>query len=102
MARRRWLRTNLVDPASSHMLASKTKPCMSCMHDKTLGPFWMTLGSVWMTLGSRWDDFGVTLGSCWGHFGIILGPLWDHVGVTLGPFWGNFAIILVLFGILSG
>ena len=25
----RWLRTNLVDPASSHMLVSKIKPCMS-------------------------------------------------------------------------
>jgi hypothetical protein len=24
-----WLRTNLVDPASSHMLVSKIKPCMS-------------------------------------------------------------------------
>ena len=26
---RLWLRTNLVDPASSHMLVSKIKPCMS-------------------------------------------------------------------------
>ena len=25
----RWLHTNLVDPASSHMLVSKIKPCMS-------------------------------------------------------------------------
>ena len=25
----RWLCTNLVDPASSHMLVSKIKPCMS-------------------------------------------------------------------------
>ena len=24
-----WLSTNLVDPASSHMLVSKIKPCMS-------------------------------------------------------------------------
>ena len=24
-----WLHANLVDPASSHMLVSKTKPCMS-------------------------------------------------------------------------
>ena len=27
--REQWLRTNLVDPASSHMLVSKIKPCMS-------------------------------------------------------------------------
>ena len=25
----KWLSTNLVDPASSHMLVSKIKPCMS-------------------------------------------------------------------------
>ena len=28
-AARQWSRTNLVDPASSHMLVSKIKPCMS-------------------------------------------------------------------------
>ena len=33
-----WLHTNLVDPASSHMLVSKIKPCMSqykLLHGKT-------------------------------------------------------------------
>ena len=46
----RWLRTNLVDPASSHMLVSKIKPCMSqykLLHGETANGSLKQLSFIW-------------------------------------------------------
>ena len=45
-----WLRTNLVDPASSHMLVSKIKPCMSqykLLHGETANGSLKQLSFIW-------------------------------------------------------
>ena len=46
----RWLHTNLVDPASSHMLVSKIKPCMSqykLLHGETANGSLKQLSFIW-------------------------------------------------------
>ena len=46
----RWLLTNLVDPASSHMLVSKIKPCMSqykLLHGETANGSLKQLSFIW-------------------------------------------------------
>ena len=45
-----WLLTNLVDPASSHMLVSKIKPCMSqykLLHGETANGSLKQLSFIW-------------------------------------------------------
>jgi hypothetical protein len=46
----RWLCINLVDPASSHMLVSKIKPCMSqykLLHGETANGSLKQLSFIW-------------------------------------------------------
>ena len=47
---RRWHNINLVDPASSHMLVSKIKPCMSqykLLHGETANGSLKQLSFIW-------------------------------------------------------
>ena len=49
----RWLHTNLVDPASSHMLVSKIKPCMSqykLLHGETANGSLKQLSFIWWSI----------------------------------------------------
>ena len=53
LALARWLHTNLVDPASSHMLVSKIKPCMSqykLQHGETANGSLKQLSFIWWSI----------------------------------------------------